>query len=110
MYVQSLGVEDILEEEMTTCCSILAWKILQTEEPDGLQSMGVPKSQTRLSTQAHTHTQSYENNEAQVNYNEHGERRITPSELMITGGVSSGGIYQFSVWTKGQCQPRQYWK
>ena len=64
MYVQSLGVEDILEEEMTTRSSILAWKIPWTEEPGGLHSMGVPKSQTRLSTQAHAHTQSYENNEA----------------------------------------------
>ena len=27
MYVQSVGVEDILEEEMTTRSSILAWKI-----------------------------------------------------------------------------------
>ena len=46
MYVQSLGVDDILEEEMTTCSSILAWKIPWTEEPGGLQSMGVPKSRT----------------------------------------------------------------
>ena len=38
--VQSLGQEDPLEEEMTTHSSILAWKILQTEEPGGLQSMG----------------------------------------------------------------------
>ena len=29
--------------------SILAWKILRTEEPGGLQSMGVAGSQTRLS-------------------------------------------------------------
>ena len=29
--------------------SILAWEMLWTEEPSGLQSMGVSKSQTRLS-------------------------------------------------------------
>ena len=40
---------------MTTHSSILAWKIPQTEEPGGLQSMGVTKSQTRVST--HTHAQ-----------------------------------------------------
>ena len=38
--VRSLGWEDLLEEEMATHCSILAWKILWTEEPGGLQSMG----------------------------------------------------------------------
>ena len=41
--------EDPLEEEMATVSSILARKIPWTEEPGGLQSMGVSKSQTRLS-------------------------------------------------------------
>ena len=35
-----------LEEGMVTHCSILAWRIPRTEEPGGLQSMGVTKSQT----------------------------------------------------------------
>ena len=34
-----LGWEDPLEEEMTTHCSILAWRIQWTEEPGGLLSM-----------------------------------------------------------------------
>ena len=34
--VQSLGQEDSLEEEMATHSSILAWRILWTEEPGGL--------------------------------------------------------------------------
>ena len=38
--VQSLGWEDPLEKEMTIHSSILAWRILWTEEPGGLQSMG----------------------------------------------------------------------
>ena len=37
--VQPVGWEDPLEEEMATHSSILAWKIPQTEEPDGPQSM-----------------------------------------------------------------------
>ena len=37
--VQSLGLEDPLEKEMATHCSILAWRITWTEEPGGLQSM-----------------------------------------------------------------------
>ena len=48
-WVRSLGWEDPLEEGMVTHSSILAWKIPWTEKPGGLQSMGVTKSQTRLS-------------------------------------------------------------
>ena len=39
-WVQSLGLEDLLEKEMATHSSILAWKIPWTEEPGKLQSMG----------------------------------------------------------------------
>ena len=49
MWVQSLGQEDPLEEEMTTRSSILTWEIPWTEEPDEPQSTGSQKSQTRLS-------------------------------------------------------------
>ena len=38
--VRSLGQEDPLEKEMATHSSILPWRIPQTEEPAGLQSMG----------------------------------------------------------------------
>ena len=38
--VQSLGREHLLEKEMATHCSALAWKIPWTEEPGRLQSMG----------------------------------------------------------------------
>ena len=42
--VQSLGLEDLLEKEMATHSSILAWKIPWTEEPGRLQSMGRKES------------------------------------------------------------------
>ena len=38
--IQSLGQEDLLQKEMATHSSILAWKIPWTEEPGRLQSMG----------------------------------------------------------------------
>ena len=38
-WVQSLGQEDLLEKEMATHSSILAWKIPWMEEPGRLQSM-----------------------------------------------------------------------
>ena len=48
MQVRFLGWEDPLEEEMATHSSILAWRIPWTEDPGGLQSCRVSKSQTRL--------------------------------------------------------------
>ena len=39
-WVQSLGWEDPLEEEMAIHSSILAWRIPWTEEPGGLQTTG----------------------------------------------------------------------
>ena len=47
--VQSLDWEDTLEKKMTTHSSILAPEIARIEEPGGLQSRGLQKSQTQLS-------------------------------------------------------------
>ena len=48
-WIQSLEWEDSLEEEMATYSSILAWKILWTEELGGLLPMGSLKSRIQLS-------------------------------------------------------------
>ena len=59
MWVQSLGREDPLEEEMVTFSSFLAWKITWREEPGGLQSMGSLRVRYNLATKythSHTHT------------------------------------------------------
>ena len=45
--IQSLGQVDPLEKETATHSSTLAWRIPWTEEPGGLQSMGL-RSRTRL--------------------------------------------------------------
>ena len=42
-WVQSLGGEDPLEEDIATHSSILAWRIPWMEEPGGLQSMGLKR-------------------------------------------------------------------
>ena len=44
MWVLSLSWEDHLEEEMATHSSILAWEIPRTEEPGGLESMGLQRA------------------------------------------------------------------
>ena len=46
-WVRFLGWEDPMEEGMAIHSSILAWRISWTEEPGGLQSMGL-QSQTQL--------------------------------------------------------------
>ena len=43
MWIWSLCRKDPLEEEMATHSSILAWRISWTEEPGGLQSMGLQR-------------------------------------------------------------------
>ena len=49
MWVLLLGWEDPLEEELPTNSSILAWGKFSRQEPGRLQSMGLQKSQLRLS-------------------------------------------------------------
>ena len=41
--VRSLGQEGPLEKELVTHSSVLAWEILWTEEPGGLQSIGLQR-------------------------------------------------------------------
>ena len=57
-WVQSLGQEDLLEKEMATHFSILAWRIPWTEEPGGLQSVGSKESDTPELTSINTSTVS----------------------------------------------------
>ena len=42
-WIRSVGQGDPLEKEMATHSNILAWRIKWTEEPGGLQSMGLQR-------------------------------------------------------------------
>ena len=53
--VQPLGQEDPLEKEIATHSSILAWRIPWTEEPGGLQSMGLQRVRHDWVTNTRTH-------------------------------------------------------
>ena len=53
MQVGLLGWEDPLVKEMATRSSILAWKILWTEEPEGLQFMRQQRVGHDLATKQH---------------------------------------------------------
>ena len=53
-WVRSLDRKDLLEKETATHSSILFWRILWTEDPGGIHSIGSQKSQTLLSDQTTT--------------------------------------------------------
>ena len=53
--VWSLGWEDLLEKEMETHSSILAWTTPWTEDPGELQFMGSQRVQHNWTTNAYTH-------------------------------------------------------
>ena len=53
--VWPLGQEDLLEKGMATHSSIFAWRISWTEEPGGLQSMGLQRVRHDWATK-HIHT------------------------------------------------------
>ena len=52
--LRGTGGEDPLEEGMTTHSRVLAWRIPQTEEPGGLQSMESQRAGHNRSDLAHT--------------------------------------------------------
>ena len=56
--VQSSSWEDPLEKGMATHSSILAWRIPQTKEPGGLQSIGSQRVRHDWATNTYTYLQS----------------------------------------------------
>ena len=90
MRVWSLHLEDSLEKEMATDCSALAWRILWTEEPGGLQSIA-SQSQTRLKRLS-THTKEKGATEAELvvqhhQFNGH-ESEQTPGDNERQGSLA----------------------
>ena len=59
MCVQALSQEDALEKEIATHSSILAWRIPWTEEPVGLQPMGLQELDMPEQLDAQQHTYVY---------------------------------------------------
>ena len=59
LWVQSLGQEDTLEEGMATHSSIFARRILWTEEPGGLKSMGSQRVRHQWSDWARIYTNTF---------------------------------------------------
>ena len=66
MQVQSLGREDSLKEGTAIHSSILAWRIPWTEEPGGLQSMGLQKVRQVWSDLAWVHAGTHSDSSVQL--------------------------------------------
>ena len=54
-WVRSLSQEDPLEKEMAIHSAVLAWEIPWTEEPSGLQSIGLQRVGQSLATKQQQH-------------------------------------------------------
>ena len=59
MWVSSLGEEHTLEKEMAAHSSILTWETSWTEEPGGLQLMGLQRVRNNLVTKQFSSVQSF---------------------------------------------------
>ena len=57
--VPSLGQEDPLEKGMATHSSIPAWEIPWTQDPGGLQSLGLHRIGHDFTSNTHTHTYTH---------------------------------------------------
>jgi len=57
--IQSLGLEHSLEKKLATYSSILAQRIPRTENPGGLQSLGLQRIGFNGVTNTHTYTHTY---------------------------------------------------
>ena len=96
---QSLDQDDPLEEGMATHSSILAWRIPWTEEPGGLQSIGLQKVRHDCSDLALTPRSSLSKkgiiHANKPNGGIHSIRHSREAHLLHTGVVQVG-IFHFS--------------
>ena len=59
MWIRSLGQEDPLEKGMAVHSSTLPWRIPWTEEPGGLQSMGLQRTEPHLANKQQQSVTNY---------------------------------------------------
>ena len=92
--VQSLGWEDLLEKEMATHSSILAWKIPWMEEPGGLQSMGLQRVGHNWAVSLSLFTCM------------HWRRKWQPTPVFLPGESQGRGAWWTAVYGVAQSQTR----
>ena len=98
VWVQSLGQEDLLEKEMATQSSILAWKIPWMGEPGRLQSMGSQRVGQYWTTELNWMAESEEELQSLLmNVKEESEKaglklNIQKTKIMASGPTTSWQI------------------
>ena len=109
-WVRSLGREDPLEKEMATHSSTLAWRIPWTEEPGGLQSMGLQELDTTERLNHQPPPPDYTNSDSQskrawqhhsrspVSHHPIKEILFWPSALMFLTSLRQLIIHGASLW------------
>ena len=102
--VQSLGSEDTLEQEVATHSRILTWRILWTEQPGELQSIGfqrVGHDWAHVGAHTHTHTHDEHIPLPQVDMIAHQEspmRRVLHEENRAKGGPAAPPVLWVRLW------------
>ena len=83
-WIRSLDLEDTLKKDMATYSSILAWRVLWTEEPGGLQSMGSQRvgwdQATNIFTNLKLHAAAAKNSRDSLNTFHAAKLSICPCE------------------------------
>ena len=96
-WLQPLGREDLLEKEMATHFSILAWRIQGTEEPGGLQFMVSQESNTTWWLNYHHDTYTKKEKDMTINTG-----KETPWEEQVEA-VYSAQIHQMTAQLLDTC-------
>ena len=104
-WVQSLGQEDPLEEEISAHSSILAWKIPWTEEPSGLQTMGLQTVRHDWGTECartHTHTHTHTHIHTRTHSHTHTHTHTSASKGLGGAGASGSSTLEGEFHFQGQ--------
>ena len=97
-WVFSLVWEDPVKEEMATHSSILAWEILWTEEPGGLQSLGVTVGHNLVTKQQ----QQY--------FTMHMYKKPLVSCVHLSGSVCGEGVQTCGATVRPGLQIQWWWR
>ena len=86
--IRSLGQKDPLEKGMATHSNILAWRIPWTEEPGGLQSMGLHRVRHNWVSDTHTHAHAHTHARAHTHTSALLELQLVQLTVQILGPIS----------------------
>ena len=105
-WVGSLGREDLLEQEMATHSSILAWKIPWTEEPGRLQSTGSQRVGHDWATSLLVLFKKFNINKSRRNFKYY----LTKANICVFFNVALTCVKRFESSSREQCFLKTSWR